>query len=73
MDGSSWVNIIEKAWNIKEKEGARMSCGSRALDLMDQGGHGVDGAVMGSGSELGHWKEVKALDIHIDAFGDDFL
>ena len=50
-----------------------MPCGSRALNLVDQGGHGVDGAVVGSGPELGHRKKVEVLDVGIDALGDDLL
>jgi len=50
-----------------------MPCGSRALNLMDQGGHSIDGTVVGSGPKLGHWEEVEALDVGIDALGDDLL
>ena len=50
-----------------------MSCGSCALNFMDKGGHGVDGTVMGSGPELGHWEKVKVFNVSVDAFGDDLL
>ena len=50
-----------------------MSCGLRALNFMDKGGHGVDGAVMGLGPELGHWEEVEASNVGVNAFGDDLL
>jgi hypothetical protein len=50
-----------------------MPCGSCALNLVDQGGHGVNGTVVGSGPKLGHREEVEALDVGIDALGDDLL
>ena len=50
-----------------------MPCGSRALNLMDQGGYSVNGAVVGSGPELGHRKEVETFNVGVDPFGDDLL
>jgi hypothetical protein len=50
-----------------------MSCGSHALNFIDKGGHGVDGAVMWSGPELGHQEEVKAFNVSVDTFGDNLL
>jgi len=73
VDSPSWVNVIEKTGNIKEEKGAHMSYGTRALDLVNQGGYSIDGAVMRSGPKLGHRKEVEVLDVDIDAFGDDLL
>jgi hypothetical protein len=40
---------------------------------MDEGGHGVDSAVMGSGPKLGHWKEVEMFNVNVDTFGDNLL
>jgi hypothetical protein len=40
---------------------------------MDQGGYGVNGAVVGSGPELGHGEEVETLNVSVDALGDDLL
>ena len=50
-----------------------MSCGSSALDLVDEGGHHVNSAMMGLGSELGHCKEVETFNVSIDLFGDNLL
>jgi hypothetical protein len=40
---------------------------------VDQGGYGINGAVVGSGPELGHGEEVEALNVGVDAFGDDLF
>ena len=67
------IHIIEEARDIKEEKGAHVSCGTHALDLVNQGGYSIDGAVMRSGPKLGHRKEVEVLDVDIDAFGDNLL
>ncbi len=73
MSGLCGVYIIKEPGNVEEEESPCVTCGPCGLDMVDQGGNGIDGGVVGSGAKLRHGQQVSGLDVAVDVLGNDLL